>query len=278
MEEENFESELQNSFISVIPYMELFFEDEIAYTMSDTKKFLKVVNSKSVTMNAKAGEELRPGGAAFECIKAGKPVSIIVPKEVFGIECKAIGIPVKDEAGKIVGSIALGRSLERHYKMLNMSESISTALEVISNSVSDILKGVQNASENNDQIISYADEANKNTKNTDEILSFVNSISSQTNLLGLNAAIESARAGEYGRGFNVVAKEIRKLSSSSSKSISEINNVIKKVQESVDNISSSINKVGSTYKNQYEKLQEINASLEELYSDSQFLKELANHI
>jgi len=272
------DNEILNSYNSLIPYLPKFFEDEVIFTIGDKEKFLQVVESENIKLNAQPGDHLKPGGAAYECIKAGRPLSMIVAKEVFGVDLKATGIPIIDEKGEIAGCIVLGRSLTRHNQILNLSKTLSDALENISIAINQISSGVQSLADLSSKILSNVKDASSEAKKTDDILKFVKNIADQTNLLGLNAAIEAARAGEQGRGFSIVAQEIRKLSSSSSQSIKQISGVLGSINDSISNITDSIDNTNTISKEQASALQQITASIEELSSTAKVLEEVAEKI
>lgn len=114
------------------------------------------------------------------------------------------------------------------------SEQAATAAGEGSKTVTDTLDGMVRIQEKVGLSAAKVQEMGKRSSEIGAITSMIEDIASQTNLLALNAAIEAARAGEAGKGFAVVADEVRKLAERSSTSAREINELVKGIQETVD--------------------------------------------
>ncbi len=127
----------------------------------------------------------------------------------------------------------------------SMKKSIGMAgerLESAKNEVVMLKNEVELASEAETALAQQLEQMSKDAEQVKEILTVISDIADQTNLLALNAAIEAARAGEHGRGFAVVADEVRKLAERTQTSLAEINATINVIVQSIVNSSDQMSK------------------------------------
>ncbi|ORU93236.1 MAG: hypothetical protein A6F70_05005 [Cycloclasticus sp. symbiont of Bathymodiolus heckerae] len=117
----------------------------------------------------------------------------------------------------------------------------STFVDETNTTLNYFVENILTISQQSMEMVGNVDDISKNMDEIHELLKNVTGIADQTNLLALNAAIEAARAGEHGRGFAVVADEVRKLSTGSAETVDQIRAVI---VQSRGNISAAVDKIG----------------------------------
>ncbi|MBU2971337.1 methyl-accepting chemotaxis protein [Pseudoalteromonas sp. C2R02] len=162
---------------------------------------------------------------------------------------------MKQSVGDISGSAANAadaaqvaeKEVEQSLQQINVSMKMSQALS----------EEIQNASSTIDQLAS-------DTQNVTQILNVITSIAEQTNLLALNAAIEAARAGEQGRGFAVVADEVRELASRTAKSTNEIRELLTVLTGAANESVGAMNSARDMARDNASSAQETGISIEKI--------------
>lgn len=130
--------------------------------------------------------------------------------------------------------------------------------------ISEIVSSIKEIAVSSKEVSVIINDLDDSSKKIGDIIQIITAISEQTNLLALNAAIEAARAGEAGRGFNVVADEIRKLADESNNAANEISKLIKENQSKSATAVNSVGQVEEKVSLGVEKASEASHSIENI--------------
>ena len=178
-----------------------------------------------------------------------------------------------DEMSSTVTEVA--KNCQSAAEMAKNAQGIATkGGEVVSAAV----EGIENLTAIVEKTAEEVEVLGNNSEQISEIISVIDDIADQTNLLALNAAIEAARAGEQGRGFAVVADEVRKLAERTTKATSEVRSRIGAVQGETSKVVESMSKGTQVSKDGISLVREAGKSLNEIMESVNNLSEMIQHI
>ena len=249
--------------VKMAPLINQFTQADMGVAVCDQEKWLVYVPAHSLDLKIKAGDPVLAGGAAHLAMHQKERVVLEVDENLYGTSYIAVGYPLVDSEGEVRGAIITSENLERREMLVDMAKEIQGFLQNIQGSIQEIAAEAEELSATSEELKSVTEDATVKVESTAGIIDTVKQIAKRTNLIGLNASIEAARVGEYGRGFNVVANEVRNLSQMTNNSTAEIGHIINLIKDAIISIDSATQMVSKVSQSQAEKLSGINAILEE---------------
>jgi methyl-accepting chemotaxis protein len=232
-----------------------------------TSSINEIAVTKEDEMNSQGQREgfniaIRVDGEKVGTFGVAGPLEIVTP--VAKVTAGMIASTVRDEELKEV--------------LRGQVQRLGQALEQAAGAIEEMAASAEEVASVSQTVASVAQNAQDQVKETGNVLEFIRRVSKQTNLLGLNAAIEAARAGELGKGFSVVAGEVRKLAEESNRSANEINDLLTRFQETMEQITQSVIQNNVITQEQARATQEITRMVEEVQKVGHELDTLAKKL
>lgn len=268
------EAPVLDQLIKIAPHISSMLGEDVTFCVTDGRKFVWY-HEGAVPLGIRVGDPVKPGSANDRAFTSGKRVAGTFSRELYGVPYYAATVPVFDEKGEAVGTIGLATSTQKQDELREMAASLSQSLESIIEGVSNLVASAQHLAGNAQHLAGNTEAIGKQSREIDRVLALIREVADQTHLLGLNAAIEAARAGDHGRGFTVVAEEIRKLAGRVAASIKDISMGLQLIREKIDSLTLQAQDVSTVSEEQAAIIEQLNANIRNVETAVSLLKKRA---
>ena len=246
--------------VAPVLYSILMLREPHCLLVCDTEKVMYSAYSDQFDLHIRQRDPINPKWVIADAINMQSPHKkwISIEQSTLGVAYIGYAAPLFNEHQDLIGAIGWYTTTHTEEVRKELAD-INHVMHEIDSAGHLIASGAMTLVSEGEQLTEVANHLQERSKNLLETSHLLHEISNKTQILGLNAAIESARAGEYGRGFSVVAQEVRSLAT-------EAKDSTKKIDEEIEMIQTSINMVQENASHNSSFSEEITASIEELVS------------
>ena len=260
----------------------------VEFVSGETGYNMIVCDSRGVIIGDSRRERLGVRHEAAVRIMSGEVASIAVTKEDaarsgekmregYNIAIKVdnsrigtfgIGGPVEivKPIAKIAAAVIAARiqEIRRLDLIREVVAEISRSVQQTAAAIEKIYTGSEELNATSTTVAQAVSETNAKVKETNKVLDFILDVADRTRLLGLNAAIVAAQAGTHGRGFSVVADEIRRLADNSSSSVEQITETLEQIQSGIAKVSLTSEKTSAISEKHFHATRQITRDIENI--------------
>ncbi len=265
---------------AIAKLMSAVFPGEVAFLATDLEKFVYVDNSRFPALKVEVGKKFGKGLGSETAIRTRQMNIMELDAKHYAVDQKVITAPIFDDEdkNKVVGTYLTSIARLNAYTLQKTAETYQVGMENISAAIQETTASALEISNHQDQLNREIQCIKKNSDEIVQILDFIMNIANETKLLGFNASIEAARAGDAGKGFGVVADEIRKLSEYSRNTASQIRNLIYDINQNINTTVLNSEQIMRATEEQAAANEEISASIQDLTITISDLNHIAKEI
>jgi len=271
--------EILDCFKNVAPFFAFITEEDLGLFVYDRQELLVYVPSKKINLGLKAGESVKEGTMPDKCMKYGKRLVTLITAEKSRVKIPYISVatPIID-GSEVIGCVITNQTLDVYYKIMEAANHLNESCNRLRESMDQVTDNSKELADGASTLKDLENTLQEKIKSSAEMVTFVQNLARQTNLLGVNAAIEAARAGQYGKGFSVVANEIRSMANNSSQSVDNITENLNGIRQEIGHLVDFSRSMEGVINNQTTCITEIQKAVEMLHAVTQDLVNISSNM
>jgi len=264
--------------LQAAPLFSTVAREEVAVTIYDAMHVLYYEQAGSFHLGYHTGEPMKEGFENFVTLEGRtEPFILKFPEDWYSAPLESVVVPILED-NKVIAVLNLTYNQKSRDELNSIVKTNGAIAEQLGDMTQSIAAHSQQLQATSEQILENTKTAVQKSGKITSVATLIKEISDQTNMLGLNAAIEAARVGELGAGFGVVAAEVRKLAVHSKSATADIETALKDVQDSIRTMEAEIAQIVASSKEQAELVSSFTDVIERLQQTGSSMQDLSQSL